>query len=95
MRQFETVLGAHSFLGSPELRVLSYALPSTFLAPFLFEPLIGCLDACPRCPMEPRLFGFLALLCCPGFFIYHIGKVMVRSHVEISKYDAQPHGCKL
>ncbi|CAE7030045.1 DIMT1 [Symbiodinium natans] len=45
-------------------QLLDYALPSTFLAPFLFEPLIG-------------------------FFIYHIGKVMVRSHVEISKYDAQ------
>ncbi|CAE7633695.1 unnamed protein product, partial [Symbiodinium pilosum] len=45
-------------------QLLDYAFPSTFLAPFLFEPLLG-------------------------FILYHLGKLMVRSHVALSKYDAQ------
>jgi len=45
-------------------QLLDYAMPSTFLAPFIFEPILG-------------------------FVAYHLGKLVVRSHAEVSKYDAQ------
>ncbi|CAE7367906.1 unnamed protein product [Symbiodinium sp. KB8] len=45
-------------------QLLDYAMPSTFLAPFIFEPILG-------------------------FVAYHLGKLVVRSHLEVSKYDAQ------
>ena len=45
-------------------------MPSTFLAPFIFEPILG-------------------------FVAYHLGKLVVRSHLEVSKYDAQCLGCTL
>ncbi|CAJ1423957.1 unnamed protein product, partial [Effrenium voratum] len=45
-------------------QLLDYAFPSTFIAPFLFEPILG-------------------------FLLFHIGKLIVRSHSEISPYRAQ------